>query len=87
MVSTSTPLRSAISIAQTLGSKRRLISIVGRGKRLAVQAHKDEMKEFGPSGDMDRTAGNVAAALFVSKVKGSIVVLQASSTLAHEGLE
>jgi hypothetical protein len=45
------------------------------------------MKEFGPSGDMDRTAGNVAAALFVSKVKGSIVVLQASSTLAHEGLE
>ncbi|QRW20976.1 Sodium/hydrogen exchanger family [Rhizoctonia solani] len=77
-ISTPTPLRSIVSLVHTLGSKRRLISIVGRGKRLAVESHKDEMKEFGASGEMGKTAGDVAAALFVSDIKGPIVVLQAA---------
>ncbi|CAE6385977.1 unnamed protein product [Rhizoctonia solani] len=83
-ISTPTPLRSIISLAQTLSSKRRLISIVGRGKRLAVESHKDEMKEFGGSPEMGKTAGDVAAALFVSNVKGPVLVLQAAYASRRE---
>ncbi|CAE6350065.1 unnamed protein product [Rhizoctonia solani] len=83
-ISTPTPLRSIVSSIQTLGSKRRLISIVGRGKRLAVESHKDELKEFGASAEMGKTAGDVAAALFVSNVKGPIVVLQAAYASRRE---
>ncbi|KAJ1305432.1 hypothetical protein OPQ81_000442 [Rhizoctonia solani] len=84
MTSTPTPLRSIVSLAQTLGSKRRLISIVGRGKRLAVESHREEIKEFGGSGEVEKTAGNVAAALFVSNVKGPVVVLQAAYASRRE---
>ncbi|CAE6497674.1 unnamed protein product [Rhizoctonia solani] len=86
-ISSSTPLRSIVSLAQTLASKRRLISIIGRGKRLAVESHRDEIKEFGGSGEVGKTAGDVAAALFVSNVKGPIVVLQAAYASGREELE
>ncbi|KAH7337991.1 Sodium/hydrogen exchanger family-domain-containing protein [Rhizoctonia solani] len=83
-ISSPTPLHSIVSLAQTLGSKRRLVSIVGRGKRLAVESHREEIKEFGGSGEVGKTAGDVAAALFVSNVKGPVVVLQAAYASRRE---
>lgn len=82
--STPTPLHSIVSLAQSLGSKRRLISIVGRGKRLAVESHREEIKEFGGSGEIGKTAGNVAAALFASSLKGPVVVLQSAYASRRE---
>ncbi|CAE6480624.1 unnamed protein product [Rhizoctonia solani] len=85
--SSPTPLHSIVSLAQTLGAKRRLISIVGRGKRLAVESHRDEIKELGGSGEVGKTAGDVAAALFDSNVRGPVVVLQASYASSREEQE
>ncbi|CAE6446839.1 unnamed protein product [Rhizoctonia solani] len=82
-VSSPRPLHSIISLAQTLGSTQRLISIVGRGKRRAVELH-DEMKELGGSGEVAKTAGDVCAALFGGHLKGPIVVLQAAYTSRRE---
>ncbi|KAG9122515.1 K(+)/H(+) antiporter [Ceratobasidium sp. 392] len=80
------PLRSIVSQAQALGSKRRLMSVVGRGKRLAVESHREEIGEMveecgaekGMAGEVRKTAGDVACALLVNAVQGPMVVLQAA---------
>ena len=80
--SSAAPLRSIVSQAQSLGSKRRLISIVGRGKRLAVESHREEMaqmfEDLGATSEVRKTAGDVAAALLLNPVSGPMVVLQAA---------
>ncbi|KAF8754635.1 Sodium/hydrogen exchanger family [Rhizoctonia solani] len=60
---------------KTISTPTPLRSIVSLVHTLVPQ---DEMKEFGASGEMGKTAGDVAAALFVSDIKGPIVVLQAA---------
>jgi hypothetical protein len=80
------PLRSIVSQAQVLGTRRRLISIAGRGKRLAVESHREEITQIveqigverGVAAEIRKTAGDVAGALLLSAVQGPMVVLQAA---------
>ncbi|KAG8738387.1 K(+)/H(+) antiporter [Ceratobasidium sp. 414] len=80
------PLHSIVSQAQSLGATRRLVSVAGRGKRLAVESHREEIgrmaeesgAERGMVSEVRKTAGDVACALLVSPVQGPMVVLQAA---------
>ncbi|CAE6526951.1 unnamed protein product [Rhizoctonia solani] len=83
-IATPTPIRSIVALAQTLGSKCRLISVVGRGKQFAPESHREEMKKFGGGGEVRKTAGDVAAALFLHGAKGPVVVLQAAYASRRE---
>jgi hypothetical protein len=85
-IASATPLHSIVSQAQLLSTTRRLISIAGRGKRLAVESHREEIgqlveeygAERGTAGEVRKTAGDVACALLVGPVQGPMVVLQAA---------
>lgn len=64
--------------------KTRVLAMVGRSRRLAVENHREELKEVmrgGKSigGEVQKTIGDVGAALVVSGVKAGIVVLQAAN--------
>ncbi|QRV92391.1 Sodium/hydrogen exchanger family [Ceratobasidium sp. AG-Ba] len=80
------PLHSIVAQAQALGTSRRLVSIAGRGKRLAVESHREEIvkmveesgAERGVANEVRKTAGDVACALLVSAVSGPMLVLQAA---------
>ncbi|KAB5595948.1 K(+)/H(+) antiporter 1 [Ceratobasidium theobromae] len=87
--SSASPLRSIVSQAQALGAKRRLISIAGRGKRLAAESHREEIMQIveglgldsverGVAAEIRKTVGDVGAALMLSAVQGPMVVLQAA---------
>ena len=62
----------------------RVLVMVGRSRRLAVEDHKMELKEVmhgGKSigGEVSKTIGDVGTALVVSGVKAGVVVLQAAN--------
>lgn len=64
--------------------KARVLVMVGRSRRLAVEDHKAELKEVmqaGKSigGEVKRTIGDVGTALVVSGVNAGVVVLQAAN--------
>jgi hypothetical protein len=64
--------------------KTRVLVMVGRSRRLAVEDHRMELKEVmhgGKSigGEVSKTIGDVGTALVVSGVKAGIVVLQAAN--------
>ncbi|KAG8692340.1 K(+)/H(+) antiporter [Ceratobasidium sp. 394] len=88
-----TPLHSIVSQAQSLGATRRLVSVVGRGKRLAVESHREEIgrmieesgAERGMTSEVRKTAGDVACAFLVSAVQGPVVVLQAAYATGENG--
>ncbi|KAG8755299.1 K(+)/H(+) antiporter, partial [Ceratobasidium sp. 423] len=79
-------IERSTGIAHSLGgrSKQRLISVVGRGKRFALEPYREEIKEFGGGGEVGKTAGDIAAALFLNSVKGQVIVLQAAYTSRRE---
>jgi hypothetical protein len=61
----------------------RLVSVVGRSRRLAVEDHHGELKEvmgaYGAvRGEVRRTVGDVATALVVARRGAGIVVMQAA---------
>ena len=63
--------------------KTRVLAMVGRSKRLAVEDHRMELKEVmnaGQSigGEVKKTIGDVGTALVVSGVKAGVVVVQAA---------
>jgi len=67
--------------------KTRVLVMVGRSRRLAVECHSAELKEVMRSGkpvgaEARRTIGDVGTALVVSGVKAGVVVLQAANPLA-----
>ena len=64
--------------------KTRVLAMVGRSRRLAVEDHTAELKEvlhkWKPiGGETRRTIGDVGTALVVSSVKAGVVVLQAAN--------
>lgn len=87
-MATSTPLHAVVQEASALlGSliekRERLLVVVGRSRRLAVEDHHRELKliieeqiHVGP--EVKKTVGDVATALVASSCKAGIVVLQAA---------
>lgn len=93
--SSSTPLRAALSQAARLSTGENVIVLVGRGRRLAREEHRSELKNVllsaghGPrdagaaGGEMSRTVGDVAAAFLLSaegRSAGSVLVVQAAQS-------
>ncbi|KAG8952978.1 K(+)/H(+) antiporter [Tulasnella sp. 424] len=87
------PLHSLVNKASEVAAEKRLIVVVGRGKRLAAESHQDEMKilldeeqgrKHGGLGDeLRNTLGDVATAFMVSRVSAGLLVMQASATLSN----
>jgi len=75
-------------IADVMSEKKtRVLVMVGRSRRLAVESHTTELREVlrnGKSigGEVRRTIGDVGTALVVSGVKAGVVVLQAANPTA-----
>jgi len=66
--------------------KTRVLVMVGRSRRLAVEDHTVELREVLRNGkpiggEAKRTIGDVGTALVVSGVKAGVVVLQAANPL------
>ena len=64
--------------------KTRVLVMVGRSRRLAVEDHTAELREMSQNrkpigGEVRRTIGDVGTALVVSGVKAGVVVLQAAN--------
>ncbi|KIO20684.1 hypothetical protein M407DRAFT_81305 [Tulasnella calospora MUT 4182] len=84
------PLHSLVDKANEVAAEKRLIVVVGRGKRLAAESHHDEMKTLldeeqgrkhgGLGNEMRNTLGDVATAFMVSRVSAGLLVMQASAT-------
>ncbi|KAG9046427.1 K(+)/H(+) antiporter [Tulasnella sp. UAMH 9824] len=84
------PLHSLVDKATEVAAEKRLIMVVGRGKRLAAESHHDEMKILlneeqgrkhgGLGNEMRNTLGDVATAFMVSRVSAGLLVMQASAT-------
>ena len=72
-------------IAEEMSRRRvRVLAMVGRSRRLAVEDHGLEVKEIMHAGnsigrEVRKTIGDVGTALVVSGVKAGVVVLQAAS--------
>ena len=91
-MSTAVPLRAIIEHTKTLeaatGERRsRLMAVVGRSRRLAVENHAMELKELmdmhgSVASEVRKTVGDVAAAFIATGGKASIVVLQAANATA-----
>lgn len=74
-------------IVDTMSEKARVLVMVGRSRRLAVENHTPELREMlqnGKSigGEVKRTIGDVGTALVVSGVRAGVVVLQAANQSA-----
>ena len=97
-VASSTPLRAALTQAQATalggrGKRENVIVLVGRGRRLAREEHRAELKSVllasghgardagAAGGEMSRTVGDVGAAFLLSaegRSAGSVLVVQAA---------
>ncbi|KAG9028794.1 K(+)/H(+) antiporter [Tulasnella sp. JGI-2019a] len=87
-VESAAPLSQLIQRTTDLAAGKRTIVVAGRGKRLAVTSHQDEMSTILGSGadsaaslgsEMRKTLGDVSTALVVSGVPAGLLVMQASS--------
>ncbi|KAF7791476.1 hypothetical protein EIP86_002492 [Pleurotus ostreatoroseus] len=91
-MSTAVPLRAVIEHTKTLEAatserRSRLMAVVGRSRRLAVENHTMELKELmdmhgSVALEVRKTVGDVAAAFIATGGKASIVVLQAANATA-----
>lgn len=78
------PLHSLIGRMEAEDSHKRLLVVIGRGRRLAVQSHHDELKtilarQHGIGGEVRKTVGDVAAGILAGYNNPvSLLVLQAS---------
>jgi len=83
-LSTAIPLHAAIQQATTAASPSvKLIVVTGRSRRLAVENHRNELKdlmnEHGQVGaEVRKTIGDVATAFVVAGVGSGVVVVQAA---------
>ncbi|KAG8987370.1 K(+)/H(+) antiporter [Tulasnella sp. 427] len=83
------PLHTLVDQASEVAGEKRLIVVVGRGKRLAAESHHDEMRTMlseehgrrhgGLGNEMRNTLGDVATAFMVSRVSAGLLVMQASA--------
>ncbi|OBZ70115.1 K(+)/H(+) antiporter 1 [Grifola frondosa] len=83
--STARPLHAMLDAASSLTESRsRLLVVVGRSRRMAVESHHAELRELctkhgiSPASEMPKTLGEVAAAFIMANTSGSLLVLQAS---------
>ncbi|KAG9009515.1 K(+)/H(+) antiporter [Tulasnella sp. JGI-2019a] len=95
-ITSPTPLRQLIQTVASMASNKRMVVIAGRGKRLAVESHQDEMKLLLGAGgsatvinsnmgnEMRKTLGDVPTAFLASGVSAELLVMQASA--AKDGL-
>ncbi|KAG8861709.1 K(+)/H(+) antiporter [Tulasnella sp. 330] len=83
-----TPLRHVIQTVSGMALKKRMIVVAGRGKRLAVESHQDEMQlllhaneaaNSSVGNEMRKTLGDVSTAFLVSGVGAELLVMQASA--------
>lgn len=79
-------LHSATDAAARVASEHsgsRLLVIVGRSRRMAVESHVQELQVFlseknvSLASEMIKTLGDVGSALVASNVNGSLLILQA----------
>ena len=92
-----TPLQALQTVAQTVQSQAdsmgRLLVVIGRSRRLAVESHHTELakliKEAGLghlSSELRKTIGDVASALVVGGIGADMLVLQAGRAAANAGV-
>jgi hypothetical protein len=78
-------IQQASSQIESLAEKRtKLLVVVGRSRRLAVEDHRQELKElmddYGTVGsEVKKTIGDVATGFIASHCKAGIIVLQAAN--------
>lgn len=89
-IETNTPLKSILDQASEQGknaknenTKKSLLVVCGRGRRLAVESHASELRDLlashgGTGGEVRKSLGDVACALVVSNVKAGLLVVQAA---------
>ncbi|KAG8991579.1 K(+)/H(+) antiporter [Tulasnella sp. 427] len=89
-IESSTPLKSILDLtseegkkAKDVNTKKSLLVVCGRGRRLAVESHAAELRDLlashgGSSGEVRKSLGDVACALVVSNVKAGLLVVQAA---------
>lgn len=89
-IETSKPLKSILDQASEEGkkakdvnSKKSLLVVAGRGRRLAVESHAAELRDIlashgGTGTEVRKTLGDVACAFVVSNVKAGLMVVQAA---------
>ncbi|KAI0059628.1 hypothetical protein BV25DRAFT_1060362 [Artomyces pyxidatus] len=81
---TPVPLHAAIQKATaTAASQNRLLVVMGRSRRLAVESHHHELKELmeehgGVGSEVNKTVGDVATAFVLAGVNSGLIVMQAS---------
>lgn len=88
-LSSPVPLHILGQTVAVLAEAKRTIVIAGRGKRLAVESHQDEMQTIlgpqsgaahaGLGNEMRKTLGDVSTAFVVQGVSAGLLVMQASS--------
>jgi hypothetical protein len=91
-LATPVPLHAVVqhSAASNLDSERRLLVVLGRSRRMAVEDHHQELKEMAHDGgehvgtDVRKTIGDVASAFVMSRLQAGILVMQASAISASE---
>jgi len=93
-----TPLKAFQTVTRTIQSQAdttgRLLIVIGRSRRLAVESHHSELagiiKEVGHghlSSEFRKTIGDVASALVVGGIGADMLVLQAGRGSANAGVE
>lgn len=70
-------------------TKKSLLVVCGRGRRLAAESHASELRDIlashgGTGAEVRKTLGDVACALVVSNVKAGLLVVQAAPKSATE---
>lgn len=84
--SSATPLQTIVELVNTeaASSRKTLIVLAGRSRRMAVESHEAELRKLiadaGSSigSTVPRTLGDVGAALVAKQVHASLLVLQAA---------
>lgn len=79
--------KAASQFESLVAQRSRLLIVVGRSRRLAVENHRKELsmmiEKHGSVGhEVKKTIGDVATAFVVSGCKASLVVIQAANTPA-----
>jgi hypothetical protein len=79
------PLRTVVDSARAEAGVRPTLTVLGRSRRLAVESHAAELAQIAAeahvthAADVQKTLGDVAAAVIASGVRASLLVVQAGA--------
>jgi hypothetical protein len=85
MASSGTPLRTVVDTAKVEAATQPTLAVLGRSRRLAVESHAAELAQIASevhlahATDVQKTLGDVAAAVIASGVHVSVLVMQAGA--------